>query len=159
MYKIDKTIKKLNTALVLLDAFGDGHEFTMHDYEELAASANELFGGRYSDSNVCYSVSWVRDNTDILGIHKIGSRKIEVLGSYSVYKRVYSDYFQHEIERYAGIKTEPKTVEQFIYRMDTAESCKNFIERRKDEIRCEMDRIEATIERDKQRLETLKQML
>lgn len=46
MYNIDKTIKKLNTALVLLDAFGDGHEFTMHDYEELAASANELFGGR-----------------------------------------------------------------------------------------------------------------
>lgn len=34
MNNIDKTIKKLNTALVLLDAFGDGHEFTMHDYEE-----------------------------------------------------------------------------------------------------------------------------
>ena len=55
MNNIDKTIKQLNTALVLLDAFGDGHEFTMHDYEELAATANELFGGRYSDSNVCYS--------------------------------------------------------------------------------------------------------
>lgn len=32
MNNIDETIKKLNTALVLLDAFGDGHEFTMHDY-------------------------------------------------------------------------------------------------------------------------------
>lgn len=31
MNNIDKTIKKLNTALVLLDAFGDGHEFTMHE--------------------------------------------------------------------------------------------------------------------------------
>lgn len=39
MYNIDKTIKQLNTALVLLDAFGDGHEFTMHDYEELALKA------------------------------------------------------------------------------------------------------------------------
>lgn len=159
MYNIDKTIKQLNTALVLLDAFGDGHEFTMHDYEELAATANELFGGRYSDSNVCYSASWVREHLDYFGIHKTGSRKIDVIGSYSVYKRAYSDYFQHEIERHAGIKTEPKTVEQFIYRMDTVENCKNFIERRKDEIRCEMDRIEATIERDKQYLETLKKIL
>ena len=56
MYNIDKTIKELNTALVLLDAFGDGHEFTMHHYKELAATTNELFGDRYSDSNVCYSV-------------------------------------------------------------------------------------------------------
>ena len=57
MYNIDKTIKELNTALVLLDAFGDGHEFTMHHYEELAATANELFGGRYSDSNVCQALN------------------------------------------------------------------------------------------------------
>lgn len=28
---IDDTIKKMNTANILLDAFGDGHEFTMHD--------------------------------------------------------------------------------------------------------------------------------
>lgn len=57
MYNIDKTIKELNTALVLLDAFGDGHEFTMHHYDELAATANELFGGRYSDSNVCQALN------------------------------------------------------------------------------------------------------
>ena len=56
MNNIDRTIKALNTALILLDAFVDGHEFTMHDYKQLAATANELFGGRYSDSNVCYSV-------------------------------------------------------------------------------------------------------
>lgn len=41
---IDETIKKMNTANVLLDAFGDGHEFTMHDYEELTNTINELFG-------------------------------------------------------------------------------------------------------------------
>ena len=160
MNNIDKTIKQLNTALVLLDAFGDRHEFTMHDYEELAATANELFGGRYSDSNVCYSASWVREHLDYFGIHKIGSREIEVFSSHSVHKRVYNDYVQREIiERYAGIKTEPKTVEQFIYRMDTVEDCKNFIERRKYEIRGEMDRVEATIEYNKQYLEILKKML
>ena len=159
MYNIDKTIKKLNTALVLLDAFGDGHEFTMHDYEELAATANELFGGRYSDSNVCYSANWVREHLDCFGIHKTGSREIEIVSNHDVYKRAYSDYFQHEIDRYVGTEIKVKTVEQFIYRMDTAENCKNFIERRKDEIRCEIDRVEATIERDKQRLETLKKML
>ena len=159
MDNIDKTIKKLNTALVLLDAFGDGHEFTMHDYEELAASANELFGGRYSDSNVCYSATWVRENTSIFGIHKVGSREVAIVSNHDVYKRAYSDYFQHEIDRYVGTEIKVKTVEQFIYRMDTVEDCKNFIERRKDEIRCEIDRVEATIERDKQRLETLKKML
>lgn len=159
MNNIDKTIKKLNTALVLLDAFGDGHEFTMHDYEELAASANELFGGRYSDSNVCYSVNWVRENTSIFGIHKVGSREVAIGSNHDVYKRAYSDYFQHEIDRHVGTEIKVKTVEQFIYRMDTVEDCKNFIERRKDEIRCEIDRVEATIERDKQRLETLKKML
>lgn len=110
MNNIDKTIKKLNTALVLLDAFGDGHEFT-------------------------------------------------IVSNHDVYKRAYSDYFQHEIDRYVGTEIKVKTVEQFIYRMDTVENCKNFIERRKDEIRCEIDRVEATIERDKQRLETLKKML
>lgn len=39
MYNIDKTIKQLNTAMVLLDAFCDGHEFTMHDYKGIAATA------------------------------------------------------------------------------------------------------------------------
>lgn len=138
----------------------------MHDYEELAASANELFGGRYSDSNVCYSVTWVRENTSIFGIHKVGSREVAIVSNHDVYKRAYSDYFQHEIDRYVGTEIKVKTVEQFIYRMDTVENCKNFIEncknfieRRKDEIRCEIDRVEATIERDKQRLETLKKML
>lgn len=159
MYNIDKTNKQLNTALVLLDAFGDGHEFTMHDYEELAATANELFGGRYSDSNVCYSASWVREHLGYFGIYKIGSREIEVVSSHKVYKRVYSDCFKQEVSIYDGNKIDTKTVEQFIYRMDAVEDCKNFIKRRKDEIRCEMDRIEATIERDKQRLETLKKML
>uniref|UniRef100_UPI003FEFFBCE hypothetical protein n=1 Tax=Alloprevotella sp. TaxID=1872471 RepID=UPI003FEFFBCE len=159
MRNIDKTIKKLNTALVLLDAFGDGHEFTMHDYEELAATTNELFGGRYSDSNVCYSANWVREHLDYFGIHKTGSRKIEVLGSYSVYKRVYSNYFQHEIEGYAGTKTEPKTVEQFIYRMDTVEDSKRIIKSCKAEIRCEIDNVERRIEWDKQYIETLKKML
>lgn len=159
MNNIDKTIKKLNTALVLLDAFGDGHEFTMHDYEELAASANELFGGRYSDLNVCYSATWVRENTSIFGIHKVGSREVEIVSNHDVYKRAYSDYFQREIDHYVGTEIKVKTVEQFIYRMDTVENCKNFIERRKDEIRCEIYRVEATIERYKQRLETLKKML
>lgn len=159
MRNIDKTIKKLNTALVLLDAFGDGHEFTMHDYEELAASANELFGGCYSDSNVCYSATWVRENTSIFGIYKVGSREVAIISNCDVYKRTYNDYLQHEIDRYVGTEIKVKTVEQFIYRMDTVENCKNFIERRKDEIRCEIDRVEATIERDKQRLETLKKML
>lgn len=38
MNNIDRTIKALNTALILLDAFVDGHEFTMHDYKQLAAT-------------------------------------------------------------------------------------------------------------------------
>lgn len=159
MNNIDRTIKALNTALILLDAFVDGHEFTMHDYKELAATANELFGGRYSDSNICYSATWVRENTSTFGIHKIGSREVTIVSDHYVYKRVYNDYLQREIDRCAGTEIKVKTVEQFIYRMDTVEDCKNFIERRKDEIRYEMDRIEATIERDKQRLETLKKML
>lgn len=160
MYNIDKTIKELNTALVLLDAFGDGHEFTMHNYKELAATANKLFGGRYSDSNVCYSVSWVREHLNYFGIHKTGSREIKVTSSHKVYKRVYSDLFKQDVSIYDGDKIDTKTVEQFIYRMDTIENCKNFIKRCKDEIRCEMmDRIEAAIERDKHFLETLKKML
>lgn len=146
MNNIDKTIKQLNTALVLLDAFGDGHEFTMHDYKELAATANELFGGRYSDPDVCYSANWVREHLDYFGIHKTGSREIEVIGS-------------HKVCIYDGDKIYTKTVEQFIYRMDTIENCNNFIERQKDEIRWEIDRVEATIDRNKQRLEALKKML
>ena len=159
MYNIDKTIKQLNTALVLLDAFGDGHEFTMHDYEEIAATANELFSGRYGDSNVCYGVSWVREHLNYFGIHKTGSHEIEVIRSHKVYKRVYSDLFKQDVSLYDGNKIDTKTVEHFIYRMDTIENCNNFIKRCKDEIRCEMDRIEATIERDKQYLKTLKKML
>lgn len=54
MNNIDRTIKALNTALILLDAFVDGHEFTMHDYKQLAATANELFGGRYRVQK-CYT--------------------------------------------------------------------------------------------------------
>lgn len=159
MNNIDKTIKKLNTALVLLDAFADGHEFTMHDYEEFAATANELFGGRYGDENVCYSVSWVREHLNDFGIQKVGSREIEVVSSHSVYKRAYSDYFQHEIERYAGDKTEVKTVEQFIYRMTNVSACVSFIAYRKAEIQLEINNVKTRIERDEQYVEKLKQML
>lgn len=113
--------------MVLPDAFGDGHEFTMHDYEELAASANELFGGRYSDSNVCYSANLVREHLGYFGIHKTGSREIEVISSYKVYKRVYSDLFKQDVSIYDGDKIDTKTVEQFIYRMTDANDCLNFI--------------------------------
>ena len=159
MYFFDKTIKKLNTALVLFDAFKDGHEFTMHDYEELAASANELFGGRCSDSNVCYSVSWVREHLNDFGIQKIGSREIEVVSSHSVYKRVYSDYFQHEIEKYDGFKTETKTVEQYVYRMTSVNDCLNYIAYRQAEVQLEINHVEKRIKNDQEYLETLKKML
>lgn len=159
MNNIDRTINALNTALILLDAFVDGHEFTMHDYKELAATANELFGGRYSDSNVCYSASWVREHLGYFGIHKTGSREIEVVSSHSVYKRVYNDYLQHEVKRYAGDKPKVKTVEQFIYRMTDANDCLNFIAYRKAEIQLEFNNVETRIKRDKQYLEKLKQML
>lgn len=159
MNNIDRTIKALNTALILLDAFGDGHEFTMHDYKELAATANELFGGRYSDSNVCYSASWVREHLDYFGIHKTGSCEIEVVSSHSAYKRVYNDYLQHEIDKYAGVKTKVKTVEQFIYRMTDANDCLNFIAHRKPEIQFEINNVETRIKQDKQYIEKLKQML
>lgn len=155
MNNIDRTIKALNTALILLDAFVDGHEFTMHDYKELAATANEPFGGRYSDSNVCYSANWVREHLGYFGIHKTGSREIEVGSSHSVYKRVYSDYFH----RYPRDKTKVKTVEQFIYRMTDANDCLNFIACRKAEIQLEINNVETRIKRDKQYLEKLKQML
>lgn len=91
----------------------------------------------------------------IFGIHKTGSREIEVVSSHSVYKRVYSDYFY----RYAGNKTKVKTVEQFIYRMTDANDCLNFIAYRKAEIQLEINNVETRIKRDKQYLEKLKQML
>lgn len=159
MYNIDKTIKQLNTALVMLDAFGDGHEFTMHDYEELAATVNKLFGGRYSKDNPCYSVGWIREHYTDFGIEKVGAHEIEIMTSRYAYEHVRYNNTDMYYDKYVGRKYEPKTVEQFIYRMDVVEDCKNFIKCRKDEIRCEMDRIETTIERDKQYLETLKKML
>nr|DAM29266.1 MAG TPA: hypothetical protein [Caudoviricetes sp.] len=156
---INDTIKKMNTANILLDAFGDGHEFTMHDYEELAAAANELFGGRYSEDNPCYGVGWIRDRYDAFGIEKVGSREVEVMTSHYAYERVRYNNTDMYYDKYIGRKCEPKTVKQFIYRMTNAKDCLNVINHCKEEIRFEMDRIEATIERDKQRLETLKKML
>ena len=153
---INDTIKRMNTANILLDAFGDGHEFTMHDYEELAATANELFGGRYNEDNPCYSVSWLREHYTAFGIEKVGSREVEVISSHNVYKRSYIDYFK---VCYNGTKVETKTVKQFIYRMTNAQGCSNVINHYKEEIRCEVDRVTARIECDKQRLEALKKML
>lgn len=152
---INNTIKKMNTANILLDAFGDGHEFTMHDYEELAATANELFGGRYSEDNPCYSVVWLREHYTAFGIEKVGSREVEVISSHSVYKRSYVDYFHGCYET----KIEPKTVKQFIYRMTNAQGCSNVVNHYKEEIRREVDRVTACIEGDKQYLEKLKKML
>ena len=156
---INNTIKKINTANILLDAFGDGHEFTMHDYEELAATVNQLFSGRYSEDNPCYSVDWIRDRYHVFGIEKVGSREVEVMTSHYAYERVRYNNTDMYYDKYIGRKYEPKTVKQFIYRMTNAQGCSNVVNHCKEEIRCEMDRIEATIERDKQRLETLKKML
>lgn len=159
MSNIDNAIKKMNTANILLDAFGDGREFTMHDYKELAASANKLFGGRCNDSNVCYSVSWVREHLNDFGIQKVGSREIEVVSSHSVYKRAYSDYFQHEIEKYDGFKNETKTVEQYVYRMTNVSDCMNYIAYRRVEVLFEINNVEKRIEYDQKYLEKLKNML
>lgn len=156
---INDTIKKMNTANILLDAFGDGREFTMHDYEELAATANELFGSRYSEDNPCYSVGWLRDHYPVFGIEKVGSREVEVMTSHYAYERVRYNNTDMYYDKYVGRKYEPKKVKQFIYRMTNAQGCLNTINHRKEEIRCEMDRIEATIARNKQHLEKLKKML
>ena len=142
---INDTIKKMNTASILFDAFGDGHEFTMHDYEELAATINELFGGRYSDDNPCYSVGWLRDHYYAFGIEKVGSREFEIVDSRYVYG--------------TGYKGEVRKVKQFIYRMTDAQGCSNVINHYKEEIRCEVDRVAARIEDDKKYLEKLKKML
>ena len=142
---IDETIKQMNTANILLDAFGDGREFTMHDYEELAATVNELFGSRYSEDNPCYSVGWLRDHYPAFGIEKVGSRELEIVDS-----------------RYicgTGYKGEVKKVKQFIYRMTNAQGCSNVVNHYKEEIRCEVDRVTARIEDDKKYLEKLKKML
>lgn len=142
---VNDTIKKMNTASILLDAFGDGREFTMHDYEELAATINELFGGRYSDDNPCYSVGWLRDHYYAFGIEKVGSREFEIVDSRYVYG--------------AGYKGEVRKVKQFIYRMTNAEGCSNVINHLKEEIRCEVNRLTARIARDKRSIEALKKML
>lgn len=156
MNNIDATIKKMNTASILLDAFGDGREFTMHDYEELTATVNELFSSCYSEDNPCYSVGWLREHYTAFGIEKVGSREIEVISSHNVYKPSYIDYFRG---CYNETKVETKTVKQFIYRMTNAQGCSNVINHYKEEIRCEVDRVTARIECDKQRLEALKKML
>lgn len=145
MNDINETIKKMNTANILLDAFGDGHEFTMHDYEELAATVNELFGGRCSDDNPCYSVGWLRDHYFAFGIEKIGSREFEIVDSRYVYG--------------AGYKGEVRKVKQFIYRMTDAQGCSNVINHYKEAIRCEVNRLTARIARDKRSIEALKKML
>ena len=142
---IDDTIKKMNTANILLDAFGDGHEFTMHDYEELTKTINELFGGRYSEDNPCYSVCWLRDHYTAFGIEKVGSRELEIVDSHYVYG--------------TGYKGEVRKVKQFIYRMTDSQGCSNVVNHYKEEIRCEVNRVTARIERNKQYLETLKKML
>ena len=156
---IDNTTKKMNTANILLDAFGDGHEFTMHDYEELTATINELFGGRYSEDNPCYSVGWLREHYAAFGIEKVGSREVEVMTSHFVTERAYDDRFKTYYYKYVGSEYEPKTVKQFIYRMTDSQGCSNVINHYKEEIRCEVDRVTARIEGDKKYLETLKKML
>lgn len=142
---INNTIKKMNTANILLDAFGDGREFTMHEYEELAATINELFGGRYSDDNPCHSVGWLRDHYAAFGIEKVGSRELEIVDSRYVYG--------------AGYKGEVRKVKQFIYRMTDAQGCSNVINHYKEDIRCEINRLTARIARDKRRIEAFKKML
>lgn len=152
---INNTIKKMNTANILLYAFGDGREFTMHDYEELAATANELFGGQYSKDNPCYSVGWLYEHYTALGIEKVGSR----ITSYDVYEPVQYGNTDMYYNKYVGSKYEPKTVKQFIYRMTNAQGCSNVVNHYKEEIRCEVDRVTARIEDDKKYLEKLKKML
>lgn len=142
---INDTIKKMNTASILLDAFGDCHEFTTHDYEELAATVNELFGGRYSEDNPCYSVDWLRKHYTAFGIEKVGSREFEIIDSRYVYG--------------TGYKGEVRKVKQFIYRMTDAQGCSNIINHIKEEIRCEVNRLTARIARDKRSIEALKKML
>lgn len=149
----------MNTANILLDAFGDGHEFTMHDYEELTATVNELFGGRYSEDNPCYSVSWFRDHYAALGVKKVGSREIEITTSRLVYESAYNERFKTYFNKCVGRKYEPKTVKQFIYRMDSTVCCENIVQRCKSKIYCEIDRITARIEADQKYLEKLKKML
>lgn len=141
---INDAIKKMNTANILLDAFGDGHEFTTHEYEELTKTINELFGSCYKD-NPCYSVSWLRDHYAAFGIEKVGSRELEIIDSRHAYV---TDY-----------KVEVKRVKQFIYRMTDAQGCSNVINHCKEEIRCEVDRVTTRIEDDKKYLEKLKKML
>lgn len=159
MSNINETVKKMNTANILLDAFGDGHEFTMHDYEELAATVNELFGGRYSEDNPCYSVAWLREHYFAFGIEKVGSREVEVMTSRYAYERVRYNNTDMYYNKYVGRKYEPKTVKQFIYRMTDAQGCSNVVNHYKEEIRCEVDRVTARVEDDKKYLEKLKKML
>lgn len=156
---INYTIKKMNTANILLDAFGDGHEFTMHDYEELAATVDDLFGGRYSKDNPCYSAGWLREHYTAFGIERVGAREIEIMTSHYAYERVRYNNTNMYYNKYVGRKCEPKTVKQFIYRMTDAKDCSNVIEYLKEEIRCEIDRVTANIKADQKYLEKLKKML
>ena len=156
---IDDTIKKMNTANILLDAFGDGHEFTTHDYEELAVTVNELFGGSSSEDNPCRSVSWFRDHYAEFGVKKIGSREIEITTSRPVYERTYHEQFKTYFNKYVGYKYELKTVKQFIYRMDSTARCKSVIQRCKIDISCEVDSVTARIKANQEYLEKLKKML
>ena len=155
----DDTIKKINTANILLDAFGDGHEFTMRDYKELAATVNELFGDRYSKDNPCYSVSWIREHYTDFGIEKVGACEIEIMTSRYVYKRVRYNNTDMYYNKYVGRKYVPKTVKQFMYCMIDAKNCLDFIEYYKKEIIYEIDRVTANIEADQKYLEKLKKML
>ena len=142
---INNTIKKMNTANILLDAFGDGREFTMHEYEELTKTINELFGGHYSEDNLCYSVGWLRDHYSAFGIEKVGFRELEIVDSRYVYG--------------TGYKGEVRKVKQFVYRMTDAQGCSNVVNHYKEEIKREVNRLTARIARDKRSIEALKKML
>lgn len=75
------------------------------------------------------------------------------------YERVRYNNTDMYYNKYVGRKCEPKTVKQFIYRMTDAKGCSNVIERRKEEIRYEIDRVTANIEANQKYLEKLKKML
>lgn len=159
MSNIKDTIKEKNTANILLDAFGDGHEFTMHDYDELTGTINELYGGYNSDDNPCYSVSWLRNHFKQFGIEKVGSREVEIMTSHRIYEQAYHDRFKCYFNKCTGRKYEPKTVKQFIYRMDNTSICSMVIKSCNACIRREIYYVTNRIENDQKYLKELKQML
>lgn len=75
------------------------------------------------------------------------------------YERVRYNNTDMYYYKYVGRKYEPKTVKQFIYRMDSTVCCENIVQRCKSEIYREIDRITARIEADQKYLEKLKKML